>query len=1614
MSVSDIAHFPIFMKRIIALYVTGVAFLLLTCFNKGQAQLTANFSASPLAGCGPLLVNFTDQSTGNPDVWEWNLGNGTISYYQHPSVTYFNPGTYTIQLTVKKGATSASITKTQYITVYAAPVINFTQSTAAGCFPLKINFTNQTTAGSGTVSSYLWDFGDGTTSTQQHPEHIYNSTGEFNISLQAVNSHGCTSSVTRLKAISSQTGVQAAFTVGTANSCQAPATVPFSNTSTGTGTLSYSWDFGDGSHATDIHPVHAFSTAGHYVVRLTTTNNTGCTNTYTKNVDIGTNAGSFNAPAISCVNEPVTFSNTSSTTPVSISWDFGDGAASSGTGPTHAYSAIGHYTVTQVTRFENCVDTKTKTIEIIPKPTVDFSAPDTASCKAPFTAAFTAVAPDAVAYEWDFGDGVKSTQSQPAHTYAEGTYTVTLTITNSAGCKATITKANYIVIRKPIVTILDIHQEGCVPYIFSPGLDVNSVIPIIDFQWDFGDGSTGTGLSPVHTYTQKGTYTVRVTYTTKDGCQETVSKDSLITVGNKVNVDFTANPLDVCAATPIQFTDLSKGNPPADNPINEWYWQFGDGGTSGLQNPLYTFSDTGRFSVTLTVKSSGCHSWKTLINYVHVKPPIARFEVGINCNEPYKRSFNNTSIVSRSTAPLTFLWNFGDGNTSTSEYPSHVYAATGQYTVTLTVVNGGCQHATAANIIIVDNTMTFTATNDTICPNSPIQFKMTVSDTTNLISRHITSNYSNQSWYNDSILTETYVRPGSYSVFAVIIDTNKCFKIIELPVKVIETKAGLNAPTAACINAPVTFTDVSTSDVALPFTKRVINYGDGTADEINPSSFTHTYVQAGPFTVTLTVTDSKGCSSTTTKNIQIADPKADFMSPDSMSCTGKNITFRALGSSSYTYTWDFGDGQTGSGANPIHSYSLEGAYIITLDYKDQYGCSNSMTKPAYVQVNNPVAAFSINANQSTCPPLVVQFTNQSQHIDTLEWDFGDGNTSTLSNPVHFYTYPGEYWPVLKVTSKGGCVVILQDKKITINGPKGTLTYDNIDGCTPLTVNFKGNTTDQVSFIWDFNDGATAATPDPEVTHTYVRPGSYLPRMILKDAQGCQVPIAGKDTLTVYGITAGFTTDKQSLCDRGFITFNDASVSNDLITNYSWTLGDGTVSTSKTFSHEYLAPGDYPVKLQVTTLHNCTSDIQSAVPLQVIPSPRAGITGPTEACVPVGFQFTGDLLNTNPYTLSWSWDFGNGQTAATHTPPVALYDKPGNYQVSFTITNSYNCSGTAFYPIIIHPLPPIDAGSDIVVCRNQPKLLQASGAVNYSWTSTGNMSCTNCSSTMVNPASTVKYYVEGVSAFGCKATDSILVTVQQPFTVSANSGDTICTGEFYRLRANGADQYSWTPVSGLNDAHVAAPVAKPLATTLYQVIGKDNNNCFFDTAYVPVIVYPYPQITLEEQKTVIVGNSVTLQPVLSSDVKSINWSPATWLSCVNCPNPVSTPKQTIQYKLQVANEGGCVTEDAITLFVVCGGENVFLPNTFSPNGDGINDVFYPGGKGVSYIKRLFIYNRWGEEVFKQLAFYTNDISKGWNGMYKGTPANEDVFVYVIDVVCENGQTLTFKGDVTLIR
>ena len=156
------------------------------------------------------------------------------------------------------------------------------------------------------------------------------------------------------------------------------------------------------------------------------------------------------------------------------------------------------------------------------------------------------------------------------------------------------------------------------------------------------------------------------------------------------------------------------------------------------------------------------------------------------------------------------------------------------------------------------------------------------------------------------------------------------------------------------------------------------------------------------------------------------------------------------------------------------------------------------------------------------------------------------------------------------------------------------------------------------------------------------------------------------------------------------------------------------------------------------------------------------------------------------------------------------------------------------------------------------------------------------------------------------------------------------------------------------------------------------------------------------------------PHISSDVTGVVWSPSSGIIARNYPGITVKPVESIEYTVEVKNNGGCRARDKISIYVLCDNTNVFVPNTFSPNGDGANDIFYPRGSGVFAVRSIRIFNRWGEVVFEKANFNANDASSGWDGTFKGKKLSPDVFVYALEVVCSNNQTLVFKGNIALIK
>jgi gliding motility-associated-like protein len=1420
---------------------------------------------------------------------------------------------------------------------------------------------------------------------------------------------GCITVLTKNQYITVNPKPTALFTNSNANSCSPPASIQFTNQSSGTG-LTYQWTFGDGGTSTATDPSHTYITSGNFTVRLITINASGCRDTITKTnlVQVGSIHATFTSADSVCVNKTISFTCTSNPAPTSVTWDFGDATTSSTLNPVKFYSAPGTYTVKLKATFGSCVDSVTKTVVVKPKPTLSFTGNPVVSCQAPLTVNFTNQSGGGFTYLWDFGDGGTSTQANPSHTYnSNGSYSVTLYVTNSLGCQDTFKRANYVIIRPPQVAINNLPLSGCAPLSTTFITSVNSVEPIITWLWDFGDGTFSNQASPTHTF-PIGSYNIKLTITTSGGCTVVANYTPGVIVSTKPSANFSANPRDVCAHLPIDFTDLSTGT------VTGWQWNFGDGGTSTSQNPTHIYEDTGYFNVRLIISNNGCNDTIIFTNYVHIKPPVANFNASFQCSDPKTQVFHDLSIGADE-----WNWNFGDGNTTTQQNPTHQYADTGTYDVTLWVRNftTGCDYTRHNTVHVVIEKAKFLATDSVICRNTPITFNSYGNTLTNVAS--FRWEFGDGTADAGPVATHVYTQAGTYTVSLVVTDVVGCkdtlVKNMYIQVDGPTSNFSINNP-GTCLMNTVAFTDSSLSDGTHPISSWRWDYGDGVIETLTAPPFQHNYTSPGTYTVSLTVTDSKGCTDTLkmTDAISISKPVAIFTTTDTASCPGKDVHFTNSSSGpSLNSTWDFGDGSTSASTNPTHVYTTDGVYTVRLYVTDQFGCKDTLVKPAYITIGTPHANFSLSDSVATCPPLFVNFSNASANYTTLHWDFGDGTSTNTNDPSHFYSTPGTYHPKLIITSPGGCVDSIENE-IIVRGPIGSFSYGPISGCRSLATNFTASTLDRLSFIWDFNDGTVTSNMDSVISHVYTLPGRYVPKMILVDPNGCQVPINGPDTILVKGVDAAFNFNTQAICDSGSVAFANASVGNDPITNYEWNFGDGGTASTANPSHSYIATGIYFPQLIVTTQAGCKDTSDAIAPVRIVASPKATINNSGNGCVPLTATFSGALTVADTSAITWTWTMGNGNISNAQSPPAQQYNTAAVYNIHMVATNSTGCKDLVDTTVEAYLIPPIDAGIDTLVCRGNGVTLTANGADSYTWSPSNGLSCNNCPTPTASPDSLTSYIVQGKTIHGCINVDTVNVQVRQRFVMTARPGDTLCKGGSVRMFASGASTYSWSPGTSLNSTTSAAPMASPNTTTTYRVIGEDDRKCFKDTSFVTIKVYPIPTVEAGQDKTINVGQSIDLIPAVSPDVTNVIWTPSTGLVSNIYPGIKVQPKTTTDYLIEVRNPGGCKSKDKVTVFVVCNGANVFIPNTFSPNGDRMNDVFYPRGTGLFQIKTFRVFNRWGEIVYEKSGFLPNDESAGWNGSFNGKKLAPDVYVYTIEILCDNNIPLVFKGNVALIQ
>lgn len=1492
------------MKSIQRLAIAFLWFLVMSG-TSAYAQVHADFVADKTSSCSPLLVRFTDQSTGNITSWKWQLGNGNVSTQKNPGAIYLNPGFKTITLIVSDGVTSDTITKSNYLQVFQNPEAKFGVSSANGCAPAQICFLDSTVAGSAPISSWIWDFGDGHSSTAPQPCNTYLQGGTYTATLIVKDQNGCESQKTVTNVVDISPVLVADFTSDIQSACNPPLNVIFTSTTQSVASLSYKWNFGNGTGSTSGTPLINYTDTGVYNVTLIARNSFGCTDTLTRVGYIAIEelvAGFTSDVTTGCVGAPIQFTDTSSSNPNIWRWNFGDGTTDTVKNPVHTYSAAGTYNVSLYAANSGACSDSTivnSYITISPSPVANFGGSNLVSCNVPHNVQFSDSSQNAVSWTWDFGDSTTSTLQNPNHTYtALDTFDVTFTVTNVDGCTSTLSIPGMVNIAAPVAKMHADTTSGCSPLTvnFSSDSSISST-PIVGWFWSFGDGQVSTLQNPSHVYTQDDVFDVTLIIFNAEGCTDTIVRNSYIKAGSRPTGNFTTPDTSICLYAPVVFTDLSSAD------ANEWFWSFGDGGNSLDQDPTYNYSDTGYFDVRLIVGFNGCKDTIIKPDYMYVSPPDARFSVTQNCADPYSVTFEDQSL-----APDTWFWSFGDGTTSTTQNPVHTFTSRGVYSPTLTVEDtlNGCFDVEALSIIITDPISRFSADAVIGCRPFTTTFRDSSIDATSYKWNvgPLTSVQRNP--------TFTFNTPGVYDAQLVITDANGCTDTLLRPgyITVLGPAADFaGSPNAGCAPLPVQFGDSS-----VPFMSPIVSwswkFGDG--DSANVQHPLHVYDTTGSFRVSLTVTDGNGCAHTIQRSNYI---KPTFPSPsftgDTLSCTGAPTNFinTSVGAN-LTYVWYFGDGDSSTVKNPSHVYTQEGIYTISLTARDLNGCDSSIVKTAFVVVRNPVAEFTADSTSVPCPPLLVNFTDLSSNdIVAWDWDFGDGNTSNVESPSHLYLTPGNFTVTLVTTTIKGCKdTIVKADFVVVLGPNGTFSFTPHNACVDKEILFTASTVNTAIRTWDYGDGIVQDAGDT-VLHAYANYGVYYPVLILDDGLGCIFPVTSSDSVVVGYINSNFVASDNYICRQGNITFTDSSVALPSITSWKWFFGDGDSSTVQNPTHFYATPGVYDVTL-ITTNGHCIDTLVQPQFIMVDAGPLPSFDlSVVSGCVPQVVSIT----NTTPApsnVVSWRWDFGNGNTDTVQNPFDQTYTAVGNYTITLIVESISGCIDTATTILPVHALPFVSASNDTSFCFTDSIGLVATGAATYQWTPATGLNNPNIANPLASPVNTTTYVVVGTDTNGCQSADTLELTVN-PLPKGTITDDlAICVGESVELEADGGTKYAWSPAATLDCPTCPLVIATPLATTTYNVTITNQFGCI-DEQDVTVTVNPYPTGVLSTVESICIGESVTLESIGGT---SHLWGPAAMLDCDACAIVTATPNITTTYAVLVTNQYNCVLEDTVLVNV----------------------------------------------------------------------------------------------------
>ena len=1202
-----------------------------------------------------------------------------------------------------------------------------------------------------------------------------------------------------------------------------PLVVNFTNTSTNS--ISFFWDFNNGSTSILNNPSATFINPGFYTIKLVangaTVSDSIISINYIHVLDKPSASFSYNILS-NCENDNfIDFTNTSIGYTSSI-WDFSNGDTTNSVNPTYSYPISGNYPVTLVVynSFGCSDDSTVGPLVINPTPLLNAVIDSNLTCDSSYNFTFSGSSSNSVIsnWEWFFGDGLDSISSNSniQHSYnSTGLFAPSVIATTINGCIDSFNLDTINIFPKEEYSFTSDILSGC------PPLDVNFTISpsnnIQNITWDFDDGNIISGTASANNqYTSNGVYYPVATIESNNGCIQDVQFPNSINLSNAPIGTFNMSNFSGCPPLDVQF-DVNT------SVSNTFYIDFGDGYFSANSNSVsHTYNDNGTFNPTLTITDS--NNCQNNINMDTVLSGVSEIDFIASVNEGCASL--EVNFLSTSNAD-TYYWDFGDSTYSTDENPDHTYDFEGNYSVTFYAndTNSCIDTLVKDDYIIVKKEDVDIFTMDTIIACSPYVFN---TDVYNIGVNFWNWDFGDGDLDTGSNVSHTYTQSGTYNISLFTDAPNGCkydlnnFAFLQID----------NLNVDATVNSNCNDGSFNITNNTVGAIQHQWNMGDGTI--YNTPNVSHNYIPSQSYVITYESISDIGCSNfeyyTAVFDCNYPNTvicQMPIQNPINQTCGFRNVNMNSPFTTASSWEWEFGDGQSSTEKNPSHYYSTPGVFNILHVAYYQNGTSDTLIINNFIDQNDLDPSFSLNKNEF-CNYNTYTFSNNSSAATTWEWsldstvisnNFSDSLTLQLNDSISLLN--------LKITDQNGCESESQ-QNIFLYHPLALIEQDSF-ACFGGFIKIECSVKDDPIHTWDMKDGSFLG-PDTSIFHVYQQSGWFTPTLLL-DNMGC-VREVQLDSILILEPDATFTpTFPNPICKTDSIYFE---ANNSTYSNYNWS-GGATSSSSDSAWIVMNNSGNQQISLNVSD-RGCTSSFSSDTILVNEAKAEFNYTL-LNNCVPIDVVFQDSSINP----ISWDWNFNNGFSSNSQNPTQQFINFPFD-SIQLNITDINGCVDS-IKKAIVNDFNAEFIASDTILCAGTNITFNpVSEIVNsFQWDfGDGNISSDSVPSHIYQSPGFYDVKLIASDGQGCIDTTILFnyIEVKQviaDFSHISNGNCPPVVTSFTNL-SSGASNYNWDFGDNLNST-IENPAHSYTTGGYYNVslISSDNFGCA-DTLVINNLVY----------------------------------------------------------------------------------------------------------------------------------------------------------------------------------